>query len=409
MKKHGVWSPHDHTIGYPFPWRVLKVAHEIDVIDSTPPSQQNTHFRKYQAIRKRFSVDSVIGLQNPIEFTDDEREIVEGYLDFVDMFFAYSTDVFKIITERSGCRAAPVRYGVKLLVDGVPQGRPLDFDLTSLQGLGRQAHCVIAFKRLSLDVGRKIPANEAVAEVIRKIGVRMMTIVSDYRWTLRIKDRPDIATDLADWVSKINSRTSGSIVRHLFELSSKISPLDVDPDSENDVIYLFGALVSQGLLKGYVVRALSGSARYDGIVNISDEPETRDYSDPLSLRDESASVAGDDKVLEFKFSFESLLEDFDTKKKNPVEIDVVVVWNLPSLSITRGSISYCYDDKEDTRPIYGCTHIWRDENDTSSLPIISLQHVCAILSRNLEKKKGISDLGDAIYKKLIGDDRDKSI
>ncbi len=295
------------------------------------------------------------------------------------------------------------------MVDGVPQGRQLDFDLTSNQGLGRQAHCVIAFERLSLDVGRKIPADEVVAEVIRKIGVRMMTVMADYRWTLKIKDRPDVTTDLEQWIDDIDKRSTNSLVKHLFDIYGCKAPIEVDPDSENDVIALFASLLANEFLKGYALRALSGSARYDAIVNIANDFEIDDHGDVLSRRDSDTDLVGINKVLEYKYSFQSLLDDFESKKKNPREVGLCVCWNLPHLNVARGDISYTYAEKEDTRSIYGGTHIWVDENDTSRIPIISLHHVCAILARHKEKKNDEPDLGSAVYNNLYGADKDHAI
>jgi hypothetical protein len=408
MWRMGEWEPSSRRLGYPYPYRVLKVAQAINAIDATPISSKGNHARKHQAVNRRFTSNEILSLVPSIDFDEEELEIVETHLRYVDIFFAYSTDIFKSIGERSGCRASPIRYGIKLIVDGVPQGRPQDFDLTSNQGLGRQAHCVISFDSLSLDVGRKIPANEIVAEVIRKIGVRMMTIVSDYRWALRIKDRPDISTDIDAWVSSINDRSNSSLVAKLFALYEINAPLDVDPDSENDVIYLFACLVSTGLLKGYSVRALSGMARYDGIVNISSDGVS-DHNEILSRRDTEGSPEGENKVVEFKHTFSSLLEDFESKKKKPVEIDLCVVWELPDLSVNRGSMIYTYADKEDNRTAFGVTHIWIDENDSTRIPIICLKHVCVILGRTIEQKAGDPGYLSSVYETLLIDDGDKSL
>lgn len=236
-----------------------------------------------------------------------------------------------------------------------------------------------------------------------------MTVVSEFRWAMRIKDRPDIATDLSAWLSSVENRSKQSIVRHLFKLADSPSPLEVDPDSENDVIYLFGAMIAKQFLKGYRVRALSGSARYDGLLDVNHGDGTDSYSDPLSRRDTENTVDGVGKVLEFKYAFSALIDDFESKKKNPREIDIAVVWTLPILGVNRGSIEYCYGDKEDVRPIYGGTHIWRDENDTSRIPIICLQHVCALLSKILESKDRKPGFGTSVYEKFLEEDRDQSI
>ncbi len=47
----GKWMPNENEVGYPYPWRVLKVAHDVADINNTPAAQKNKHLRKYQAVK----------------------------------------------------------------------------------------------------------------------------------------------------------------------------------------------------------------------------------------------------------------------------------------------------------------------------------------------------------------------
>jgi hypothetical protein len=400
----GSYNKEERKLGYPFPWKVFAVHQERSAIDATQPAQHFKHKNKHQAIHSRWSKSEIAALG--IDFDEEESNVVQAHLDSVDLFFAYSTDVLREVHDRLGTRSTQIRYGVRIAVDGVPQGRMLDFDLTRDSGLNRQAHAVVAFSGLALDTGRKIPANETVAEVIRKIGVRVMSIIAEYRWTLRKKDRPPFTSDLEEWKNNIRALAVNSTVRQLFEVKGLTPPITIEPDSENDVLCLFAACLSSGLLKGYKLHALSGHTRYDGLCDILDGAEFRDTNDPFSIRDTDRLSTGSFKVVEFKQQFADLLDDFESRKKNPSEIDLAICWSLPTLSTNRGQIAYCYADRKDHRPFYGVTHIWSDENDTSVIPIICLRTLIAELLKISESTPG---LGHATYTTLLQQDKDGSV
>ncbi|MGN2242344.1 hypothetical protein ACFWZU_02410 [Frateuria sp. GZRR33] len=407
-----VLGPYDRTrnhLGYPYPWRVFAVHKDVEDILSTPEASRSwTHAGKHQALRLRWNKEQVLRLSPPIDFTEEESEVLEANFDFLDVFFAYSTDVLGEVHNRTGTRAKQVRYGVRLAVDGVPQGRMLEFDLTSNTGLARQAHALCAFKKLELDTGRKIPASEVVSEVVRKLTVRAMTQLADFRWAMKKKQRSEPAIDLDSWRSKVEERMSGSIVRTLFERLGSRSPLLVDPDSEQDVIALFTGLLSASVLKGYTLAALSGFNRYDGLITIDDSSaQVTNHDDALSVQAPDAHRGGALKVIEFKQQFQDLLLDFDEAKKRPQDIDLHVCWTLPKLNVGRGSLRYTYGDRRDFRQVYGMTHLWADENDTSEIPVISLKHlVCEALMLREANEPGI---GTARFNELLLADRDASI
>ncbi|OZB63611.1 MAG: hypothetical protein B7X39_18975 [Lysobacterales bacterium 14-68-21] len=405
----GEYDRRENRLGYPYPWRVFGVHKDVADIAATPESSRTyTHQGKHQALRLRWTAADVLSASPPFDFSDAEQELVENSFEFIDVFFAYSTDVLATVHERTGARARNIRYGIRLAVDGIPQGRMMEFDLTSNAGLSRQAHALVSFKNLELDTGRKIPANETVGEVVRKITVRAMSQLADYRWAMKRKSRPEPSVDLESWRSSVTERISGSITRALFEKVGDTSPILVDPDSEQDVIALFSGLVAAKLLKGYTIAALSGFNRYDGLINIDTaSSDLADHDDPLSIQDASANRGGDLRVLEFKVQFADVLTDFNEQKKRPQDIDLLVCWTLPSLNVGRGSIQYTYGDKKDHRQIYGMTHIWADENDTSSMPIISLKHLVAELLKVKEANQ--PSLGAANFESLLNADRDASV
>lgn len=402
----GEFDLDNNQLGYPYPWKVLKVHKDVDEIDSTPVAKQFIrHKGKHQALRLHWSKDQLlVGLEN--QLSEDEEELATEHLIFLDVFFAYSTAILTEVHERTGSRANVLRYGIRMACDGIPQGRVMDFDLTRHQGLARQAHALVAFSGLELDTGRKIPVDEVVRSLVRKVSTRAMGHLVDYRWALKKKDRPDPSPDLEGWRIKTRDRMSLSLVPILFRKLGHGAPIGVDPDTEQDVIALFAALLAQGVLRGYEIVALSGFNQYDGLVNIvTDTSEVRDEVDPLSIRSHEQLRGGDYRVLEFKLQFESLLEDFDLKKKRPQDIDLLVCWTLPDMNVRRGLLEYTYGDRNDFRETYGMTHLWVDEGETSSIPILCLRHFVSEKLKVLEMAAGNPGRGSAAISDL--EDREK--
>ncbi|MES1930575.1 hypothetical protein SADO_15034 [Salinisphaera dokdonensis CL-ES53] len=389
------------TLGYPYPSRILKIATDVQTIDSMPEAQRVWRNKgRHQALRLVWhgsDVEKELSIHH--DFTEDERLIFDQHFQFITVFFAYSTDILKEIHKRVGTRAQVFKYGIRIGSDGVAQGRMLDFDLTSNTGLNRQAHAVVAFKRLELDVGRKIASSEAVTEVIRKIARRAMTVLAEYRWALKKKELSDPSYDLDSWRQQTKDRTSDSLIRVFYKTLAKPAALEVDPNSENDVIALFSALIEAQVIKGYRIQALSGFNRYDGLIHINrDDPSFQKIDDPLSVRSEEWGSSGDYQVVEFKLQFDSLLEDFENKIKAPKDIKLLICWNLPDINVPRGHIQYTYGERRDFRSLYGMTHVWEDENASSYIPIISLKHLVAEKLASLEV--GSPGIGTARLKDL---------
>ncbi len=402
----GPFSRENKTLGYPYPWRVYAVSEDLSRIESTPAHRQAEHRNMHAAIHLRWNKDKVVDLD--IDLSDDELELVIDHLEFMDVYFAYSVDVLKEVHARSGCISNQIRYGMRIACDGIPQGRPIDFDLTSNQGLSRQAHAVIAFKGLELDTGRKIPSNEVINEVVRKLGVRAMGTLAGCRWAMRKSERLPPTSELADWRARIAAAEPDSIVVRLFAKLGTLAPIQVDPDSENDVIALFGGLVAAGVLRGYKLCALSGMARYDGLAHVdADSNLLRDPDDSLSIRETPPEFAAQPTVIEFKHLLSALVDNFEDRTKNPREVDILVCWSLPTMQVNRGRVAYCYGDRKNHRQLYAATHVWKDDNDTDTVHILSLKHVVAEKLKQLEGDS--PGIGAARFAELQQSDREHSI
>jgi hypothetical protein len=401
----GAFDRESNRMGYPFPHHVFKVSKDIREIDAIPQERMYQVANRYQAVHRRWTADEIIDGSN---LESEEKERLRLYLKWVDGYLCYSTDVLKEVNKRLGGRGALIRHGMKISVDDCPQGRTLDLSLTSSQGLDRQAHIVLSFKGLELDTGRKISADEVVASGISKLGQRVIAVLKEYRWAMKKKDRPDVSSDLEQWRLDIDLRSQTSLIKQLFRKIAKPEIFRVDPGNEAEVIALFSALLTGGLIKGYKLRAISGFERYDSIVDIDvNSPEVSDLSDTLSVRNHEWNGAGEEKVLEFKHNFDELLQDFEDKVKSPTEIDVVVCWAVTALNVRRGRLEPTYGVWRDNRVNYAGTYIWRDENETATIPVVCLKNVVSELLTRLEQSSPDDvAIGTATLQQLEQADRD---
>lgn len=401
----GDYDRENKKIGYPYPHKVVKRAQDVEGILRVPDHERYKHDRRHQAVYKRWSSEEIIEQTNTL--TEKEIDALRNYLEWVEGYFCYSTEVLKEVNSRLGGRSNLIRHGTKIACDNSPQGRNISLSLTSSQGLDRQTHIVMSFNGLPLDMGRKISADEAIESAIDKLGQRVVGVLKEFRWAMKKKERPEITTDLNQWIEKIENRSQTSLVRSLFNDLELENVFFVDPDNESEVIALFVSLLANKIIDGYQLRAISGYARYDAVVDVETKRDSLcDKQDILSIRQHGRFKPGDNKVLEFKYSFEDLLLDFDEKKKNPAEIDLLVCWSVPGVNVSRGRLETAYGDWRDHREIYGQSYMWVDENETSFIPVIALQNLCAEKLSNIESTNGSSGIGSVIFKELISRDRD---
>jgi hypothetical protein len=224
---------------------------------------------------------------------------------------------------------------------------------------------------------------------------------------MKKKDRPDVTSDLETWKSNIDARSKTSLVRELFKRRELPPVFRVDPDNESEVIALFVSMLDHRLIMGYKIQALSGYQRYDSLTDIDTiSSGVASLEDSLSVRNKDGKTDGPAKVLEFKYSFEDLLQDFEDKNKNPVEIDFVVCWTVPDLNVRRGRLQPTYGEWRDSRTLYAGSYIWFDENDSTEIPVVSLMHVVAELLAREEAKLGETGLGKATLVQLERQDKE---
>jgi hypothetical protein len=363
------------TLGYPFPESVFRVGIDTAEIDAEPAARKHErHYRKHQAVFHTWNAAELLDI---IDLDDEELALLSSHLLWVRGHLSYSTDVLKKVNQLLGGRSSLVRYGAKLAVDGVPQGRPLDLSLTSDQGLDRQTHIVLGFSELELDIGRKFISDEKILSAVAKINQRVVSLLKDYRIYLKKKDLEPISSDLEAWGREIDQRRNNSLIPVLLRQTDAGSALSVDPASENDVITLWGGLVASKRILGFEMLALSGFNRYDALVDITAEAIEPAHDDKLAVI-ATSYVPKLKSVLEFKWDFVDLITDFEDNAKNPQEIDFVVCWDCSDLNLRRGSLKPTYGMTwRHERPVRGVSYVWTDDDGSSAIYVLALRNLAA--------------------------------
>lgn len=371
-------SAQSPILGYPYPYKVAKHGVNLKDIENLDASKKRKHLRQHELIYRRWYRKEILTLSGSNKFTDEEEDLIEEHFQFIDVTFCYETDILTKLNETLGSKLGSnniIQAGIKLAVDGVPQGRVVGFVLKRYEGYSKQAHALMSFRDMELDTGRKIPTDEVFGSVIEKIGRRVMTAMAENRKYLKFKDRIKPNKKLSDWKIDTKNRQESSRLEEIFRLNGFSPPLLVDPDSENDVILAFGGFISSNLIMGYQVHALSGWNTYDGLVTIdTSSSELTNIDDQLSIRNkrQAKEFGGEFKVLEFKLYFDDIINDFENHSKSPEDVSLIVCWKINNFESSIGRVLHTYHSRSGKRSLYAQTHEWKDNNRDTVIPIISL-------------------------------------
>jgi hypothetical protein len=114
------------------------------------------------------------------------------------------------------------------------------------------------------------------------------------------------------------------IINEAFFLPKKEISITAIPQSEQDVVVLFNQLLAGGVIRSIELMASSSYNQYDGLYKINiKEPIENQYYDcvlnPLGVEKElpiKTGIITAPAFLEYKYSFDSLVQDFDNEDKD---------------------------------------------------------------------------------------------
>lgn len=342
-----------------------------------------------------------------INLTDEEKENVEKFEPTIYFSYLYSAKVWNTFNEDLNIRKnyRILHGGIQLAADNMPQGEIIPIPLQRGTDRQNRVHLVIHFNNATADLGRKGFHKDVVLfsqEIARKL-------VDGPLQKMRDKLRPitGAAPDLIrqkeinEWKNKFieyEKTNKLEITNKNFFLPTKKISITSKPSREQDVIALFNQLLAGGVIRGLKIMATDERFTYDGLYKISFEPPNENHiynkeSNPLGvLKDvatEYSTFESEPKVLEYKKSFDGLIENIEDDSKNSNDIGLVVVWETGEDFRTLYSFTSLLDENNlNQRQYHGVTHIVTNlQTEQREMDLIVLSELIDYLNDPTESQK----------------------
>jgi hypothetical protein len=291
----------------------------------------------------------------------------------------------------------------------MPQGETLIVPLKRYAGRQNQLHFLIHFNNYTPDLGRKGFHRElsdfAKGIAVRLIDNQIVKVIKSLKSNTGAS--PDLLRELAinEWKDEMLIHEQAYPLnltnKHFFLPVERVS-ITSTPTREQDVIALFHQLIAGGVIRGLNIMSTNERFKYDGLFKIAFDlnPDLYIYNpetNPLGISSEAAlGLHGKvipPRVMEYKFSLNGLIEDFDNQEKNLKDIDLCVAWTTGDLYLERfGITTLLTPENADQRQYHGVTHVLSDlETGSKHCDLIILSELIEYLndqeSTSIEQRK----------------------
>jgi hypothetical protein len=296
---------------------------------------------------------------------DEKRLLIEkhnvivygSFFRSAKMWGELNDDVFGL---RKGQRI--IHGGLQLATDFMVQGDLSIIPLTSTIGYQANSHVVVHFTDGSPDMGRKVFQPE-LKDLAEDLSVRAVNTFKKFLQHLKPDTGPSVITpekELHEWKRSQEAHRDRKPLT--FALDSVRISLVSTPQQEQDVVALFHELIGTGILRGYRFFGTSQNDRYDSLFFMEYLPEENVLFNASSPRlgvhrGYKLPYTTEPKVLEYKYSFDALVDDFEKEEKFSKQIDLVVCWSLGSSYKSKFYLQpLLVGDEGSSRQIFGATH-----------------------------------------------------
>ena len=158
------------------------------------------------------------------------------------------------------------------------------------------------------------------------------------------------------------------------------------PLCEQDAIVLFNQLIAGGVIRGIKLLSTSQVSQYDGMFRyVAEEPldnlKFDKVTNPLGVYEEQLSKAyvGPPKILEYKFSLDGLIREFENGEKSEKDVSLAVFWDIGTEFKREYSVTSLLDfDNIHHRRHHGITHVVRSAN--TQFDAICLRELIEVLN-----------------------------
>jgi hypothetical protein len=183
---------------------------------------------------------------------------------------------------------------------------------------------------------------------------------------------PDIVAekDVHEWIRAQEDHEKSDpliIKREDLFLPLKEPSITSKPLNEQDVISLFNQLLAGGVIRGIKIMSTSQHQKYDGIYKFWIKKPFENHifdkeKNPLGIEKNkfNEEFISAPNILEYKYCFDALLEEFEKEEKNERDIKLVVAWTMGEEWKKRYEITpLLHFDSYHHRPFHGATHIFK--------------------------------------------------
>lgn len=419
MDKDGVERTESDCLArYRFPHEEIKASPRVSEVRAAQalslekgrdPTKVIEKYRSSNGVYDAFGSDTLIARMSNL--TADEVTIVSQYRISSYGYFAYSTAIWDTLNDRK----AKLRKGFRVLRGGLQmannhmaQGELITIPLNKSIGHQNQTHVIVHFEGAEPDLGRKGFQPE-LKELAEKIAAHMVSYLSGARDLLKRDSgaEPDIGKEIKvhDWMREQERHEKDSpliLTNENFFLPMRKISMQSTPLCEQDAIVLFNQLIAGGVIRGIRLLSTSQVAQYDGMFRYAaEEPfehlEFDEATNPLGVYQEQLREAyvGPPKILEYKFSLDGLIREFESGVKAEKDVSLAIFWDMGEEYKREYNITSLLDfDNVHHRRHHGITHIVRSAN--TQFDAVCLKELIDLLNAPIEQQ--------AYQKAAYGDD-----
>ena len=353
-------------------------------------------FRGLDCIYETYRAEDILTIAS---LSEEEKHIIRTHTPMAYMCYAYSARVFSDYNDSLNIRASVqiLKPGIQICANDMPQGEIVQIPLSRNIGRQNQVHFVGHFENCTSDLGRKGFQKEIVSfceSISRKL---MEGPFLKQRHALKPATgaKSDLGRETAidDWKSQMEQHEKISPLTitspHFFHPTNRVAVTSV-PTREQDVIALFNQLVAGGVIRGLRIMSTNERFTYDGMYKVSFSPPKENHiyeadRNPLGIQEDNFQDAGFEskpKILEYKFSLDGLIEDFESGEKNAKDIGLVIVWETGKLYEKNFHIvSLLDEDNLSERQYHGVTHVLQNyQSSAREMDMIVLSELIEFLN-----------------------------
>jgi len=353
---------------------IIKTQEKLVQEGKDPLHDLQTGYKQLDGIYEVWTADSILKKEtsfNP-QLSDRDKAILLMLNPTIYGFFSYSVNVWdyvndKALSLRPGGRI--LRGGLQMATKNMPQGGLITIPLTKSIGYQKSSHVIFSLSNADPDLGRKGFQPEVV-KLASELSVAVVNHLKKWNKLLkRDSGSPlDINADKTryDWIQKHEEYQRNNplkINNENFFLPMKEISILSKPLSEQDTVVLFHQLIAGGVIRGLRILATSSNEQYDGIYKVEIKEPTKNHEydkteNPLGILPTSIRIGiSSPYILEYKFNFDALINDFEKDEKNEKDIDLVVCWETGEKWKQQFSIiPLLHEENIKHRPFHGVTH-----------------------------------------------------